>query len=192
MATIKSKATANAAVKASGLVKALKCTVSKDELAARIKGVCDTSATLQDDIHAVAVDIMLHVYEHADITFPQALVDGLGMGIRRVALVEWFKMAGMKVSATEGKFNGFNREKMVDKWEFVKANKWYTMKPERPFAGFDLQAELERLLAKAEKASAKNASTPEDQRAEDYKFNLDAAKLAALRAMVQPATGAIN
>lgn len=150
------------------------------------------SMGLQDAIQEVAVAIMLHTYHHNDFSRAQSLVDGLGKGVRRVALVEWFKMAGLKVDIKTEKFNGFNRQKMEDKWAKCKAEPWFTFKPERPFAGFDLQAELERLLSRAEKASEKNAATPEAERAEDYKFSLDATKLAALRAMVQPGNMTIN
>ena len=157
-----------------------------------IDKVCVASKTLQSDIHDVAVAIMLHTYNHNDFSRAQTLVDGLGEGVRRTALVEWFQAAGLKVNAEAAKFSGFNKSKMQDKWDKVKSTPWYTMKPERPFAGFDLMAELERLLSKAEKAAKKDAETPEDQRAEGYTFSCDAAKLAAIRAMVQPATGAIN
>lgn len=157
-----------------------------------IDRVCVASKTLQSDIHDVAVAIMVHTYNHNDFSKAQTLVDGLGEGVRRGALVEWFQAAGLKVNAEAGAFSGFNKAKMEDKWDKVKATPWYTMKPERPFAGFDLMAELERLLSKAEKATKKNADTPEDQRAEGYTFVCDADKLAALRAMIHPAAQTVN
>ena len=55
------------------------------------------------------------------------------------------------------------------------------MKPENPFAGFDLEAELKRLIAKAEKAMKKDAATPKTGRAEDYKMACSADALAQLR-----------
>ena len=147
-----------------------------------IDKVCVASKTLQSDIHDVAVAIMLHTYKHADFSRAQVLVDGLGKGVRRSALVEWFKAAGLKVSEQEQKFNGFNKAKMEDKWGKCLAEPWHTMKPENPFAGFDLDAELARLIAKAEKAMAKNSALPEDaERPEGFKFACDAEKMATLR-----------
>lgn len=151
---------------------------------AAIAGVIDDSMKLQDRIHEVAVAIMLHTYKHADFSRAQTLVDGLGKGVRRSALVEWFKAAGLKVSEQEQKFNGFNAKKMEDKWGKCLAEPWHTMKPENPFAGFDLDAELARLIAKAEKAMAKNAALPEDaERPEGFKFTCDADKLKTLRSL---------
>lgn len=157
-----------------------------------IDKVITTSKTLQSDIHDVAVAIMLHCYNHNDFSRAQVLVDGLGEGVRRGALVEWFQAAGLKVNADAAQFSGFNRNKMADKWDKVKSTPWYTMKPERPFAGFDLMAELERLLGKADKAAKKDKDTPADQRAADYSFNVDEKLLATLRTMVQPANTTVN
>lgn len=157
-------------------------TMTVKAMDAAIAGVIDDSMKLQDRIHEVAVAIMLHTYKHADFSRAQVLVDGLGKGVRRSALVEWFKAAGLKVSEQEQKFNGFNKAKMEDKWGKCLAEPWHTMKPENPFAGFDLDAELARLIAKAEKAMAKNSALPEDaERPEGFKFACDAEKMATLR-----------
>lgn len=148
-----------------------------------IAGVIADSAKLQDRIQEVAVAIMLHCYAHNEFLRAQTLVDGLGKGMRRTALVEWFQQAGLKVSKEEGKFNGFNQKKMEDKWTKCLAEPWYTMKPENPFAGFDLEAELKRLIAKAEKAMKKDKDIPEEGRAEGYKMSCTTEQLASLRAL---------
>lgn len=156
-------------------------TMNAKALDAAIAGVIDDSMKLQDRIHEVAVAIMLHCYKHNEFLRAQTLVDGLGKGVRRTALVEWFKMAGLKVSQENAQFNGFNKAKMEDKWGKCLAEPWHTMKPENPFAGFDLDAELARLIAKAEKALKKDGDTPEGERAEGYVMKLDTEKLATLR-----------
>lgn len=156
-------------------------TMTVKALDAAIAGVIDDSMKLQDRIHEVAVAIMLHCYKHNEFARAQTLVDGLGKGVRRTALVEWFKMAGLKVSQENQQFNGFNKARMLDKWGKCLAEPWHTMKPENPFAGFDLDAELARLIAKAEKAMKKDADTPEEARAEGYTMKLDTEKLATLR-----------
>lgn len=156
-------------------------TMTVKALDAAIAGVIDDSNKLQDRIHEVAVAIMLHCYKHNEFTKAQTLVDGLGKGVRRVALVEWFKMAGLKVSQENAQFNGFNKDKMQDKWGKCLSEPWYTMKPENPFAGFDIDAEIARLIAKAEKALKKDTDTPEEGRAEGYVMNVSVDKLAELR-----------
>ncbi|BET03776.1 hypothetical protein [Cronobacter phage GY3] len=173
-------ATGRTVNKASKLASAFKVVMSATEIDAAIVKVCDTSKTLQDDIHEVAVAIMLHCYNHNDFTKARALVEGLGKGIRAKALVDWFHKAGLKVDEQKG-FTGFNRAIMEKNWDFCKKNRWYTMKQENPFAGFDFEAEVKRLLARAEKAIAKDAETPEDARAEDYKMAVTAEQISALR-----------
>lgn len=158
-----------------------KPTMTAAALDKAIAGVIDDSMKLQDRIQEVAVAIMLHCYKHNEFQRAQTLVDGLGKGVRRSALVDWFKMAGLKVDEAKGLFNGFNKAKMEDKWGKCLAEPWHTMKPENPFAGFDLEAELKRLIAKAEKAMKKDAATPETGRAEDYKMACSADALAQLR-----------
>lgn len=173
-------ATGRTVNKAAKLASAFKVVMSASDIDKAITKVCDASKTLQDDIHEVAVAIMLHTYNHNDFTKARALVEGLGKGIRAKALVDWFHKAGLKVDDVKG-FTGFNRDIMEKNWDFCKKNRWYTMKPENPFSGFDFDAEVKRLLAKAEKAIAKDADTPEDGRAEDYKMAVTAEQISALR-----------
>lgn len=175
-------AKATKSVKATKAAVNFKPTMTIKQIDAAVKDVCDRSATLQDDIQTVAVAIMLHAYAHGDYTRAQSLVDGLGKGIRAKALVDWFHKAGLNFEQDKG-FTGFNPAVMVKNFDFCKENKWYTMKPENPFAGFDLDAELAKLIAKAEKAIKKDSETPADERPEDYKMNVVAEKLATLRSL---------
>ncbi|CCI88838.1 hypothetical protein BN109_002 [Yersinia phage phi80-18] len=153
------------------------------ELDAAIKSVCDDSVSLQDRIHDVAVEIMLHTHKHGDYTRAQSLVDNLGKGIRAKALVEWFHKAGLTVDDVKG-FTAFNKPVMVKNWEVCLKTRWYSMKPENPFAGFDLDAEIAKLIKRAEAAVKKNEELPADaERAEDFKMNVVADKLATLRTL---------
>lgn len=152
MATLKSNPAKHTIMSAFGSVK---------ELDKAIASVIDASKGLQDNIQAVAVGIMVHAWKHGDFTRAQTLVDGLGQGVRRAALVEWFHGCGLKVDEQEQRFSGFNKAKMEDKFEKMKSTPWYTMKPERPFTGFDMKAELERLIKKAERAMKTAANTPD-------------------------------
>lgn len=168
------------ATKAASVKATFKPTMTVKQLDTAILSVINRSTELQDDIHDVAVAIMLHTYAHGDYTRAKALVDGLGRGIRAKALVEWFHKAGLDVDATKG-FTGFNKSVMVKNWDFCKANRWYTMKPENAFAGFDLDAEIAKLLKRAEKAISTDSQTAEADRAEGYAMNVRAEQLAALR-----------
>ncbi|QYW05812.1 coil containing protein [Vibrio phage vB_VpaP_G1] len=175
--------TTKTAPKATRKANPFKATMTAAQMDKSIKDVCERSKTLQDDVQEVAVAIMLHAYNHGDFTRAQALVTGLGKGIRAKALVDWFHKAGLNVG--DNGFNGFNKKVMEKNWEVCKKNPWYTMKPENPFSGFDLDAELTRLIERAEKAIQKNNALPEDaERPENFKMNVSAEQLTALRALI--------
>lgn len=144
----------------SAIAAAFKPTLTLKQIDAEITSVVDASKTLQSRIQELAVAIMLHTYNHGDYSRAQTLVDSLGEGVRRSALVAWFHKAGLDVDEQKG-FVGFNKPVMEKNWADVKASPWYSMKPERPFEGFDMKAELERLIKKAEKAMKTAAETPE-------------------------------
>lgn len=129
--------------------------LSPAELTAQITAICERSTMLQADIQTLSINIMLHIYTHGDISPAQALVDGLGKGIRAKALVEWFNRCGLDVSEKDEKFVGFKRVVMEKRFDEMKALNWFELKPENPFAGFNLQEEIERLIKRAEKAMSK-------------------------------------
>jgi hypothetical protein len=172
------KATALAAVK----ITAPTMTVKQMDTA--IAAAIESSKSLQGQIQDVAVAIMLHAYKHGDYTRAQLLVDGLGEGVRRKALVEWFHKSGLDVSEKDGLFTGFKSKVMEKNWSELLATPWYKMKPENPFSGFDLDAELSRLIKRAEQAMKKNAELPSDaELPEGFKMSCDAEKLATLRSL---------
>lgn len=157
-------------------------TMTVKQMDAAIAAAIESSKSLQAQIQDVAVAIMLHAFKHGDYTRAQTLVDGLGEGVRRKALVEWFHKAGLDVSEKDGLFVGFKPAVMQKNWEELLSTPWYKMKPENPFSGFDLDAELARLIKRAEQAMKKNAELPADaELPEDFKMSCDVEKLATLR-----------
>lgn len=128
-----------------------------------ISTVIAKSKTLQSDIQKVAIGIVAHAYKHGDYSRANVLVDGLGEGVRRTALVEWFHRCGLNVSEADQCFNGFNKKVCERKFEEMKGTDWWTLKPERPFDGFDLQAELSRLLKKAERVMAEEGKRSKEE-----------------------------
>lgn len=162
-----------------------KATMSAKALLAAVESVCADSKSLQERIHEAAVEIMLHAYNHEDFSMANTLVNGLGTGVRASALVDWFTAAGLKVSEKDKRFTGMNKDKIADKFQKSKATPWYELKVKNPFMGFDFDAELARLLKKADKAMKEDAGLTEaDKQAEGYKMNIDVEKLAAVRKLL--------
>jgi len=119
-----------------------------------------SAKTLREGIQDVAVGILMHAYKHGDYTRAEHYVNGLGTGVRQKALVDWFVQFGGLTIGTRSNGNvGFVGWKGADyiKAHFDKAKEtgWWTCKPEAAFEGFDLQAALEKLIAKAEKMASK-------------------------------------
>lgn len=128
-----------------------------------IDAVISKSQSLQSDIQKVAIGIVAHAYKHGDYTRANTLVNGLGEGVRRTALVEWFHRCGMDISEADQCFVGFNKKVCEKRFEEMKGTSWWALKPERPFDGFDLQAELARLLKRAERVLAEEGKRSKEE-----------------------------
>lgn len=161
-----------------------KATLSTAKLLAVVESVCADSKSLQSRIHDAAVEIMLHAFHHEDFSMANTLVNGLGTGIRAKALVDWFVAAGLKVNEKDRAFVGMNAAKIEDKFQKMKAKPWFELKVENPFEGFDIDAEISRLIKKARKAIEKDAAAPDaDKLKEGYKMNVTPEHIKMLEAM---------
>lgn len=159
--------------------KAALADVSTDALDKAIAKVIKASTSLQADIQKVAIQIVAHAYKHGDYTRANTLVTGLGDGVRKVALVEWFNKCGMVVEDGANEFTGFNKKYAEKHFDEMKGTNWWTLKPQRPFAGFDLMAEIARIVKKADKVQGDATLTDEEK----AQVLIDADALSALRNM---------
>lgn len=148
-----------------------------------ITAVINKSKSLQTDIQKVAVGIIAHAWKHGDYTRANTLVNGLGEGVRRKALVEWFYQCGLEVDEVEQCFTGFNKKVCEKKFEEMKSTNWWTLKAEKPFEGFDLQAELARLLKRAERVQK---DAPKRTKEENELVNIPVEMLTKLRTFTAP------
>lgn len=144
--------------------------------------------TLQLDIqlylHAVATRFVETGDVRPAVERVNMLVDkkNLFRGIRRNALITWVEtMIGFEYIMEGEKAHTFHASKAkakdINLVELAKKeNHWFNFTPEAPYQPLDLNVLIKALVAKAEKRSA-NAK-PED--------SIDADKLAALKALVDP------
>lgn len=187
--TTKTNTTAkdSAPVKAVQAVDLMKSILDDAKLDDMIAKVIKASGTLQDQIQKVGIAIMAHAYKHGDYSRATTLVNGLGSGVRKAALVEWFYRAGLKVDEQTDAFIGWQGAAFIEKhWARITETKWYDCKPENVWGGFDLNAELAKLIKRAEQAGKKAESLRQAGKAvpEDA-VKLDAETLSKLRGMVQ-------
>lgn len=156
------------------------------------------SKSLQANIQVVAWGCLRHAVEHKDWTVANTLVNKfvkeLGDGVRKVALIEWFKLAGLTVNEEGSGFAGWSgAEYIVDNADMLKKTMWWKLKPVNPFKGFDLNEEIKRLIEKAEKQAAAKAEAEQGTAKKDAKvatkedaekINIDTELLAKLRSLV--------
>ncbi|CCI88385.2 hypothetical protein BN110_015 [Yersinia phage phiR8-01] len=140
---------------------------TSEELNKAIDKVVTDAKSLQSRIQVVAWGILCHAVKHGDYTGAQRLVSELPEGIRRKMLVKWFVKAGMEVSEKDAMFVGFNPEFCRDNADAIKARMWWEGKPERIFEGFDINAEIDRLIKKAQKAMKQDGELPAEAKADD-------------------------
>ena len=155
------------------------------DLNTAIDKVVADSKTMQDKIQNVAFGILCHAVKHGDYTMATRLVNELADGVRKVALVSYFEMAGLKVNeAGDGFSDWAGADFIKSKAEELKTTMWWTLKPANPYKGFDLKAELARLLKRAEnesKKAEKFRQAGDNDSAEMVK--VDASMLAQLRSL---------
>jgi len=124
-------------------------------------------------VQVAAVKIIIHTAKHGDYTKAQVLIDGLGEGIRKDSLVEWFKLYGL--TADDKGFTGFDKVQVkdIDNLNKAKDVMWWTVKrAANPFKGFNLVEQLEKLDKQATKMQAA-AESMEDEEAAKIVIDLD-------------------
>ena len=132
----------------------MKVTIVTD--AAKLNTLLDSikksGAKLEQDIHTAAVSALDHAAQHGNIGFMTRLIDVLPGFSRRNALIAWAIEFGPFKPSEDGKSVEHDKHGKVDLSSGEKTPFW-EFKPEAPFKPFDLQAELAKLVKRAEKAA---------------------------------------
>lgn len=153
--------------------KALEIIRDAKKLADAIKSIGVRAAKLDTEIHVAAVSVSVHAYEHGDITLATKLVDALGKGMRRNALLAWLIKYGPFIASESGKNVAWGGKREIDIDEAM-SSPWYDFKKEPEFRPFDLDKMMQTLIERAEKALADTAHAKE--------HNVSKERIAALKA----------
>ena len=125
---------------------------------ASMQAASTSFSNARTDIQTALVNIVQHAHEHGDksvvINDAPKWIAELG-GANGAALVDYL----VRFCAVKIKGKGFvsDHDRAVD-LKGAKATLWHTLKPINAFKGFDLGAELARLITKAENATAKGVA----------------------------------
>jgi len=124
----------------------------KSKFNALLDTIKSSGAKLEQQVHQAAVSALYHADQHGDVTGMQRLIDVLPGFARRNALIAWAIAFGKFAPSEDGKSVDFAKHGKTD-LEKAEATPFWEFKPEPAFKPFDLQAELSKLVARAEKAS---------------------------------------
>lgn len=137
----------------------------------QIVSIGNRAKKLDRDIHVVGVSCLHHADKHGDVTLMQELVAALGKSQRRNALIGWASYYGKFQPDEKGTNVVYCKENTTDLQGAIGESPW-DFAPEKPFQAFDLDAELAKLMKKAQKA------------AEDSRNKVNTAHLEALAQLI--------
>lgn len=129
----------------------VKIITDSDKLHKLLDSIKTTGAKLELDVHTAGVSAMHHCDQHGDTGFMARLIDVLPGFARRNALIAWAIAFGKFKPTEDGKSVEFDKHSKTDLSAAEKTPFW-EFKPEPAFQPFDLQAELAKLLKRAEKS----------------------------------------
>lgn len=119
------------------------------------------SAKLDQRIQVAGLSVLAHVAEHHNITLFNELLDSMGKGHRKTAMVEWALKSG---TISKNEVDGKLDKDMPYKWDKSKTLNmeqaadvaWFNFKPENLDDTFDFAKMLGALLNKAAKQQSKD------------------------------------
>ena len=119
------------------------------------------SAKLDQRIQVAGLSVLAHVAEHHNITLFNELLDSMGKGHRKTAMVEWALKSG---TISKNEIDGKLDKEQPYKWDKTKTLNlpqaeecaWFNFKPENLDETFDFAKMLGALLNKAAKQESKD------------------------------------
>lgn len=122
------------------------------------------SAKLDQRIQVAGLSILAHINEHHNITLFNELLDSMGKGHRKTAMVEWALSNGQVSKNLDA--DGKPVKDQPYKWDKTKTTNlqaaedkpWFEFKPENLDETFDFQKMLLSLLSRADKQLSKDPS----------------------------------
>lgn len=141
-------------MKAKNVAPAVQIIGNKADLIKLIDSIATRGKKLDKDIHQAAVSSLVHAAQHGDITVAVRLTEALPKSGRKNALIAWLTSFG---PFALGEGNKLVYKKLEDgqlNVQAASAEPFWEFAPEPAYVPFDLKAQIEKLIGKAEKAAA--------------------------------------
>lgn len=124
------------------------------QINSQIRSIKGKNVKLREQIHVVAVSIIGHSWEHGDATLATNLIDAMGRGLDRQALVTYFEDMGcVKWDKTKAQFgiNKKKRDSMVFDEDYLNSEavaRWYDYARQTKDlnSAFDIETRVNSLL----------------------------------------------
>lgn len=126
-----------------------------------IKSIASRGKTLERDIHVAAVSTLNHAELHGDVTLAQRLVEAVPSLARKNALRDWFLAFGKFSYDEKNKTLAYNKAGVTLLDEAI-ATPFWDFKPEAPYVPFDMNAAIQKLIQRAEKAVSNGDNVPSE------------------------------
>ncbi len=119
-----------------------------NDLLSMIKRDSDKAESVRKGVQVTAVAVLLHAYHHGDYTFATKHVNALGDGINAAALVEFYAtFGGLEVDEETGEFCGWlGKAHIKENIEGAKSTMWWSLRKQNPWKGYDLDAQLLKVV----------------------------------------------
>lgn len=161
----------------------VKVTDDSQVIGRMIKAFAAANGKLHGIAHAIAVSCTLHAINHGNTTPANDFIESFGKnsGWRVNALRAWFETVGPFTWNAERKKLSFSKEKLEKvklSFDPEKVASFWDMKPEPEYRGLNLNAEIIRLVKKA------NEALKETDPARKSKDKIDIGKLSKLAELV--------
>ncbi len=140
-----------------------------------------SAQTMRNLVQQASIAILHHAFKCGDYTEANYLVEGLGHGVKRDSLVEFFvKFGGLKIDEDAQAFSGWQGKDYIKaNFEDAKKQMWWDLIQTNPFKGFDIDEKIGQLLKAAAKTHKKLDGMPEEHK-EMVHMTISAATMKAL------------
>ena len=130
------------------------------QITSGLKSIKSAGTKYKAQVHIVAVSIIGHIFEHGDTRLADNLLDAMGKGVDRQAMIHYLEDMGcVKWSRKDARFvlNKTARAEMVFDEAYLEADdtpRWYDYAREKKAlsSSFDLEARVASLLEQLKKA----------------------------------------
>ncbi len=129
------------------------------ELDTYVAGTLADAQKLKIRVQIALVGTAIEIQKHGDWPRANKFIKALGNGLNNNAIVEWCsEYMGLTIDDGAQEFTGWQGADYIkENFEKAKSVMWFDLKKQNPWKGFDLDAELDKLLKKAAAAQAKLA-----------------------------------